>query len=233
MGSQMPYVIRQRSDNKFNKGIELTNGTGRKWKTFSEKFLVDGLGHKMTSPPRMMEGFRYPKLDFIPEIKCHYNANEFHPFMLSLPGYCITQAVIDIIEDIEPGVHQYFPIKHNLVSGEPEPEPYFLFNVCAFEKTLDYERSAVTLIHQDKQYHELLPFNKYRVDDHSACYLKSKGHLEPTDTPEIFCFADKVAGRAAWKEYGYETILGDEFVRRVLEIGGFGCMKLVLRIGTV
>lgn len=45
--------------------------------------------------------------------------------------YGVSQTVRDIIEALEPGLHQLVPIPVYLRSGEPAPMPYWVLNICA------------------------------------------------------------------------------------------------------
>lgn len=228
----MAYTLTENFADGFGKSIEFARGFAPIWDAYQEKFFEEVLHGKMNYPPALIAGFRYPKPDFVPEIDCEYSASEFHVIMPSAAGMAINQAVIDIIEDIEPGVHQYFPVKFILQNGEQQPEPYFLLNNCSRIKALDLENSAVIVKHLREDRHPFRPYNLYRISENKSVVYSEKyrGFAPPH---AINVIAEKVVGRAVWAEYGYSLLFGEEFVKRVLGIGGFGAYRLDKRIGEI
>ena len=213
----MAYAIRQSSKNKYRKSIELTSESYHKWHDFRKMVLENVYDNKLIDPPILTMGLRYPEPDFIPEIDCEFTAEEFGHFMPSIPGIAITQSVIDIIEDIEPGVHQYFPIKFILRSGERQPQPYFLLNTCTYIQTFDLENPKFDVSELNEERHEHYPHHKYTVIESE---LFKSGNLDKP--PILTLFKDKIRGRALWGEYGYDrTIYSQEMVERVNAMGGF------------
>lgn len=103
----------------------------------------------------------------------------------SFETYAVSQRVIDIIESIEPGVHQYLPYELVQPDGFIHPDRRWLLNVCTRVETLDYERSNVIPIRDRPHfYHD-------RTNDHQLVIRKSA-----------------VTGRAIWFEYRYRDSAG-------------------------
>jgi hypothetical protein len=57
--------------------------------------------------------------------------------------YGVSQTVRDIIEALEPGVHQLVPIPVYLRSGEPTPMSYSVLNICSLVlQCVDFDRTS-------------------------------------------------------------------------------------------
>ena len=65
--------------------------------------------------------------------------------VISTPfAYAVSERVIDIIERIEPGIHQYLPFDMRTPDGAPHPDKRWLLNICSRVQLLDVERSGLT-----------------------------------------------------------------------------------------
>jgi len=122
----------------------------------------------------------------------------------SFGTYAVSQRVIDIIEAIEPGVHQYLPYELICKDGSVHPDRRWLLNVCTRAETLDYEPSNVIAL-RDRPY-----FYADRTKDHHLVVRK-----------------EAVAGRALWFEYRYrgsqgKFLLSDRFWNALDEAGCAG-----------
>ena len=142
----------------------------------------------------MMQGWRWP----IPDqpFRNRFKRRE-GPIVdivdTSFGTYAISQRVIDIIEAIEPGVHQYLPYELIQPDGSVHPDQRWLLNVCTRIEALDYESSNVVALRDRPQ------FNHDRNTGHHLVVRKSV-----------------VEGRALWFEYRYrgaqgQFLLSDRF----------------------
>jgi hypothetical protein len=129
----------------------------------------------------MREGWRWPMLDRPLRDKLKSKEGMLVDIIdSSFNTYAVSQRVIDIIESIEPNVHQYLPYELIQKDGSVHPDKRWLLNVCSRIAALDYEQSNLF------SYRE----SPYLYDD---------------NTGEHFLVARKgiVASRALWFEYRY------------------------------
>ena len=225
----MAWTFQQSFEPEYRKGVELTPEMKQIMDADKQAFFVDVLKKRMNHPPGHAAGFKYPKPSTVYEFNCYYNADEFHNFMIGGAALMIPQRIIDIIEDIEPGAHQYFPVKLLLKSGEPEPEPYFILNVCTLIEALDREASNVGLQCLPEERHEARPWSKVAIAAGAAVNLKP-----PYD---LIVSKDKIKGRAVWCEYGMRRLgspfFSEEFVARVNAVGGMAAYEPHKRVGEI
>jgi hypothetical protein len=59
------------------------------------------------------------------------NHKKLYDFVPVLIGWALSKRAIDLIESIEPGVHQYLPLDLRMKDGSPSPEPCWLLNICS------------------------------------------------------------------------------------------------------
>ncbi|MEO8373954.1 MAG: DUF1629 domain-containing protein [Sphingomonas bacterium] len=98
----------------------------------------------------------------------------------SFGAYAISQRVIDLIEAIEPGVHQYLPYEMLQPDSSVHPAKRWLLNVCTRAEVVDVERSFVVR----------LPVTNWFAD-------KAGGE------PKIVVRAAEASRRAIWCEWRY------------------------------
>jgi hypothetical protein len=153
------------------------------------------------APP--MEGWRWPIPDKLFRNLLKKREGKLVDIIdTSFRTYAISQRVIDIIESIEPGVHQYLPYALIQRDGSVHPDQRWLLNVCTRAETLDYERSNVIAL-RDREY-----FLDDRTNDRHLVVRRSA-----------------VEGRALRYEYRYrgtqgQFLLSDRFWNALNE---FGC----------
>lgn len=224
----MAYSFESRLGDEHSKSVELTSCSYSKWHSFRNSYLQDVLKGKMIYPPKLIDGFKFPTPNFIPKIDCGYKAKAFGDFMPSIPGMAITQTIVDIIEDIEPNVHQYFPIEFVLRSGEVQPEPYYLLNVCTRISTLHLDNENLDVKYLPEARKHLFPHNVYRVVGPARSTFRSRDFSKP---PLLTLRKEKVQGRALWGEYGYMTLFSDIFAKRLASTSAFKHYYLTLKVG--
>jgi hypothetical protein len=117
--------------------------------TGKNPYQVDLIGstpdHPWWSPgyfPNMMKGWRWP----MPSQPFRNKLTNREGRLVDVIGtsfetYAISQRVIDIIEAIEPGVHQYLPYELICKDGTDHPDKRWLLNVCTRLQAFDLERS--------------------------------------------------------------------------------------------
>ena len=226
----MAWTFQQSFEPEYQKGIELTPEMKKIVDADKQAFFVNVLKERMSHPPGYAAGFKYTKPSTVYEFNCDYNTDEFHNFMFSEVGVLIPQRIIEIIEDIEPGVHQYFPVKLVLKSEEPEPEPYFILNVCTLIEALDREASNVGIQYLPEDRHEARPWSKVMIAPECA-----SPNLEPPY--DLIVSKNKIKGRAVWREYGMRRLgssfYSEEFVARVDAVGGMAAYEPHKRVGEI
>ncbi|RNJ62704.1 MAG: hypothetical protein EDM03_09490 [Porphyrobacter sp. IPPAS B-1204] len=157
--------------------------------TFDTTWMIENPWHPLWDPwryPPLMQGWRWP----IPDTPFRARLRKPQKHIVDVissgfDGYAISQRAIDIIEAIEPGVHQYLPFELINPDGSVHSEPRWLLNVCTRAFTLNIVRSNVIV-------HKQLP----GIYVHTSNDIKLVVHKE------------KVAGRALWYEYRYQGAQG-------------------------
>ena len=118
-----------------------------------------------------------------------FGVSSYHPRSIT---YAVSQNVIDIIESIEPGVHQYLPYELFRPDGTPHPDKRWLLNNCARAERFDWERPSVVQIKAAPHFY---------------------GDFGPKN---LFARAKAVSDRAMWTEYRYNPyrrlVLSDAFL---------------------
>ncbi len=156
--------------------------------------------------PKLIEGWRWP----IPDEPFRDQLKRPEEEMVGIVGssfgtYAISQKVIDIIENIEPGVHQYLPYEMINLDGSVHPAKRWLLNVCTRLELVDIERSNVVEVKD--------------VDTFGLVAGKPR---------KLIVDAKRVMGRAIWCEYRCtgtpsKTLISDQFfdALQVAEIRGW------------
>lgn len=153
---------------------------------FDTTHMIENPWHPDWHPweyPPPMQGWRWPMPDapFCAKLK-KAQKNIVDVIDSSFGCFAISQRAIDIIEAIEPGVHQYLPFELINPDGSVHPEPRWLLNVCTRAFTLDVARSNI-----------IPRNNRPGVFVHTSNDIVLVVHKE------------KVAGRALWYEYRYQS----------------------------
>ena len=100
------------------------------------------------------------------------------------------KALKDIIETLEPGVHQFWPIRIQTYKGIDHPTPYFGLVVGSFLDAFSPEHSDAAVTEENgSRYYISAPTKKYvdklvlKADAIGDAHLWRDGRL---DTPELF-----------------------------------------------
>ena len=140
-------------------------------------------------------------------------------------SWAIPEHIVNIIEEIEPGVHRYLPTEVTYTDGQPYEEKRWVLQVRQLTETLDLERSDLAQVGKDslspnpERAFELVPRCKTNIIA-TASYEERKARELP-----IFCKRDKVKGRAIWFEDRYRTgrtMISDEFAEALHQVGYSG-----------
>lgn len=173
--------------------------------------------HEMCWKVPYTAGFKMPTPSVAYEYETKLKVSEFKPIMSAGADLLITKMVIDIIEELEPRVHQFFPVSVNAADGVV-PEQYFLLNVSVQLMTVIPEVSKVT-----KTYVAEERLNMFRGLKFALQHLE---HLPQLDPPFSFVISKNAAqGKHMWCEYGWDRVgqifISDLFYKKLDEIGGF------------
>lgn len=111
--------------------------------------------------------------------------------------WMITDRVRDVIETLEPGVHQYLPCELFHEDGKLVSERYWILNICNRLDTIAPEHSDII------------------VSPHTGKYLTGNGKRN------ISVWHNKVAGHAIWSEWKYNnrTYVSDAFADAIKALG--------------
>jgi hypothetical protein len=172
----------------------------------------------------LMDGYPFPIPDFAFGI-CVNTKPQTLPLFLPLGiSYAIPQQVIDAIESVEPGVHQYWPAELTWDDGTPIGEKRWLLNICNRLDTLLPDVSEDIWVTKP-------PFGegKYIFTDKMQTRMGlrfNKGHAERlADPPSLFASKERIGSHAIWSEYRLEEekmFFSDQFTSVLLSVGTSG-----------
>ena len=103
--------------------------------------------------PNTMKGWRWP----MPDAPFRTSLARVEGPLVDIVSSCfgawgISERVIDMIEAIEPGVHQYLPLELLQPDGTVHPDRRWLLNVCTRAEVIDVERSNVMWLEPPMEY---------------------------------------------------------------------------------
>jgi hypothetical protein len=93
--------------------------------------------------PPLLQGWRWPMPDRPFQDQLVYDEGEIIDIVPAFGSWAISQRVIDIIEAIEPDVHQYLPYEMLNPDGRVHPAKRWLLNVCTRAEVVDRDKSNV------------------------------------------------------------------------------------------
>jgi len=220
----MVYVLQGVYNEKQYTPLQLTAESKAQFDAERLKFETEALGHAVKkSYIAYTMGFKMPFPAKQLQFDCLIKASDFHNFMYSQAGLLISQAIVDLIEELEPGVHQYFPVEFIMKSGPQPAQKYYSLNVCTNLKTLDFEKSRVFKKETNPERRWYFQGQEYLV------YPESR--VPKLDAPfDLFVKKERFQGYVIWHEHGVESkdsiYVTDSFYERVLETGGLGTVDI-------
>jgi len=197
----MAWVIRSLSMNpKYCPSFKLLNSDGT-----PRVFVLPELRHRHAylisnfSGQRLTES-TIPPLSSIATRAIIDGRTKVLPDIFSAGGMCVSQALRDVIEALEPGVHQFIDIELMRTKKEPYEGKYYILRICQILNSVIFEKSNLRI--------ERLPNGRE--------YITSGLNKDNFMTLK----KEVVAGKHLWreeilKEYFYMSDeLHDIFVRR-------------------
>lgn len=140
-----------------------------------------------SSLPRLSEGWRFPMPGTPYREQLTENVDDIVDITASeFLTYAISDKVVDAIESIEPGIHQYIPYEFLRPDGSVHPARRWLLNVCTRAEVVDVEQS-------------------------NAGWLASPGSRWFAERPgenRIVVRAEEASRRALWCEWRYNGVGG-------------------------
>lgn len=132
--------------------------------------------------PGLLAGWRWPMRDqpFVDQLE-KPQGELVDIIGTSFGTYAISQRVIDAIEAIEPGVHQYMPYRMLQPDGSAHADRRWMLNVCTRAEVVDMERSNVQWMASPLDYR----------------FMDAPGERQ------LVVKADEAARRAIWFEWRY------------------------------
>ncbi|MEP3890296.1 MAG: DUF1629 domain-containing protein [Hellea sp.] len=223
----MAYIIRGAyNKNQYSDFIQLTPESKAENDEDLRFFQEEIVKTPISRLPYVM-GLRYPKPSSVYRMTCPVPENKFHNFMYSDCGILVSQTIVDLIEEFEPGVHQFFLVELLMTDDQTPPQPYYILNVCTYVQSLDLDKSDVYVRRLPEERHKLFAYKFSAVPEKASQNLK-----EPY---RYFVSKEKIEGRAIWGEYGFDLgstpFISEAFHDRVQEIGGFGACDIWQRTG--
>ncbi|MEO7690492.1 MAG: DUF1629 domain-containing protein [Sphingomonas sp.] len=165
----------------------------RKWITEGRDIAsVNFPSYSSKGLPRLSDGWRFPPFDAPLNDQLAYEEDTIVDIVSSSFGtYAISEKVIDIIECIEPGVHQFIPYRMLNPDGSVHSAMRWLLNICTRAEVIDAEKSNVAWVAST-------PRRKFAD-------ITAGGRR-----PHVVAKADEVAKRAVWCEWRYHS--GTNFI---------------------
>ena len=227
----MVYVLRPSYNAKQSASLDLTDESEAQMAAESLKYETEVLGHavKRSFLPYTM-GFKRPSPTTPLVFKCPIEASKFHNFMYSGAGILISQDIVELIEDMEPGVHQYFPVEFIMKSGPQPEQDYYILNVCTQLKSLDFEKGQVgkSPIKEDMRWY-------FQGKEYETHYLSNTPKFEPPY--DLYVKKAVFEGHVLWHEHGVQAktsiYVTDEFYSRALALGDLGSLDVAHYAGEV
>jgi hypothetical protein len=176
---------------------------------FSKKFDYGPKGPKMmgnisVSDPRLSPDQVPPRVVISGKVsKCAW-------FVMAFGGgtWIVSERFKDIVEGLEPGIHNWLPTDLVLANGDPTPEPYYFFQVGQTLDSVIFERSSFNSIET--------------VTGEHAVFFPKLNHLMTLEK-------QKVAGKHVWKEkfVGHiDFFFSNDLVGILKKLGLKKCFKL-------
>lgn len=208
--SLMAWILRSSLHPKYQPEIELLDGWRQRWGELSKQ-VKESLAHLHRSDPyyprdvMLISGFRYPPIDQPVRARIRCAAGPLPDIFGVMIGAAITRRVVDAIEAVESGVHNYLPLELLARGGRPPPEPRVLLNVCRREDTIAVGKSP--------KLHEVWPDrNKYPG---FSFYVGNHDKFNG-----IASHRDKVECLSIWWEYKLsETMISDRLADVLFRTG--------------
>jgi hypothetical protein len=159
---------------------------------------VDYPEFSTTDVPRLIDGWKFPTFDLPLRDRLKNVEIEIVDIVsTSFGAYAVSQKVIDIIEGIEPGIHQFIPYEMLNPDGSCNPTKRRLLNICTRAEVVEVEKSNVVWM------------------DHGGGRRKFGDLTAGGLQPKIIVNADEASHRAIWCEWRYHSgrnfIVSDRF----------------------
>lgn len=228
----MVYILSGFYNAKQYTPIVLTEDSRLRYKADLLKFEVEVMGHvklKRSTMGRAM-GIKLPKPDQPYEFHCPLKAGNFFNFMNTDAGIIVSEVIVNLIEEMEPGIHQYFPVELIMKTGPQPDQRYYPLNVCVSLKTLDFEKSRVFKSPTN------VDMRWYFYGEEYAVTLESQ---VPKLAPPYDLYVKKEAfeGHILWHEHGYYKrsafSVTDKFYERACALGDLGPLEIDNHAGEV
>lgn len=154
------------------------------------------------------EGRRLAHPEWVPEtFYLRKVPKKFSPIISLQRQFAVQQIVVDLIEELEPGIHQFVPIKIALdQNGGPLPIQYFIVNICNLLKSVILDETSL----------------KIENIDGSDYWSQRTGSI-----PYLFN-RDVISGKHLWRDAGAKTFIfaSDTFVQEVEDRNIVGLTKV-------
>lgn len=159
-------------------------------------WLVQGL--------TLTSGIPFPVPDFVPKLRLQKHLKGKADFIQGGGYLTISDRVVEAIEDLEPGVHRYWPVDIFNKDGSLAGRWWFL-NICNRLDTLDQEKSKVRQVNSP---------SKPLVPDF---IVLTKDQPHPNGPELLVCRQEVVKNHAIWCEYRLQnsTFISDALKERL------------------
>ena len=222
----MAWVLQSSMEEEHNKGFTFYKNSYFQFENMREYMGEIVLNGEFPNVPNFHQGYKYPIPEHPFEMATSYKPDEFLSFMKSVYGLMISQSVVDLIEELQPNVHQFFPVNIRLDCGDELPMAYYFLNVCGVVQSIDYDSSAVHLDIWPENLESPRKFNTRMVTLHNKAIVG-----DPFRKGSVFIDKSKIEGRALWAEDGLRNLIcSEEFLDQINNIGGLGAYKVLTRL---
>lgn len=191
----------------------------------AKKAEMRAQGHPLPSAYMvLLYGYAFPPPDFAFGICVNAKPQTLPMFLPLGISYAIPQQVIDAIESVEPGIHQYWPADLTWDDGAPIGEKRWLLNICNRLDTLLPEVSKDIWVTKPPVGEGMYIFTDAMQTRMALRF--NKGHAERlADPPNLFASKERIGSHAIWYEYRLDeerVFFSDQFTSVLLALGTSG-----------
>lgn len=154
----------------------------------------------------MNAGFRFPDVERPFQVKVKRKSGNLPEQFGVAIGAAVSRRFIEVLESLEPGVHNYLPLELMLRDATLSAGEYGLLNICKRLDTISIEHSEhIVRTWPDKERFPDLEFYA------GGSLMMKKGPA---------AYADKIAGHHLWYEYkASTTMMSDQLAEALMKIG--------------
>ena len=227
----MPYILKSGVGSSVQPNPLMMQAESRKaydfiLESYSEDVLklplVDGKKLKWKEYG-YQSGYRLPKPETPFIFDCSISPSRLRNCIHTNCGPIISKETVEVMERMEPNVHQFIAVELNMKKGSTDRE-YFIPNICNLLKTLNFKKTtSMGPMHCPPERRHLNRNREYLV-----AYANPAVNIEKPY--ETFASRSEIGACKFWAEYGFmmfsSIFCADEFIEEMKSVGGHDAFML-------